>query len=94
MDKRCIARATYYRWYERYLNRGEAGLQSAYGAPDGVRDRIIRPALEEPDLCPREWAVRFIDAERYFVSEASAYRLLKAHDLITSPALACNFWIR
>ena len=26
------------------------------------------------------------DAERYFVSEASVYRLLKAHDLITSPA--------
>jgi putative transposase len=30
--------------------------------------------------------VRFTDAERYFVSEASVYRLLKAHDLITSPA--------
>ena len=34
----------------------------------------------------RELAVRFTDAERYFVSEASVYRLLKAHDLITSPA--------
>jgi hypothetical protein len=30
--------------------------------------------------------VRFTDAERYFMSEASVYRLLKAHDLITSPA--------
>jgi putative transposase len=30
--------------------------------------------------------VHFTDAERYFVSEASVYRLLKAHDLITSPA--------
>ena len=30
--------------------------------------------------------MRFTDAERYFVSEASVYRLLKAHDLITSPA--------
>jgi putative transposase len=28
-------------------------------------------------------AVRFTDAERYFVSEASVYRLLKTHDLIT-----------
>ena len=28
----------------------------------------------------------FTDAESYFVSEASVYRLLKAHDLITSPA--------
>jgi len=30
--------------------------------------------------------VRFTDEKQYFVSEASVYRLLKAHDLITSPA--------
>ena len=30
--------------------------------------------------------MRFTDVERYFVSEASVYRLLKALDLITSPA--------
>jgi putative transposase len=30
--------------------------------------------------------VRFTDTQRYFVSEASVYRLLKAEDLITSPA--------
>ena len=30
--------------------------------------------------------MRFTDEKRYFVSEASVYRLLKAHDLITSPA--------
>ena len=28
----------------------------------------------------------FTDTESYFVSEASVYRVLKAHDLITSPA--------
>ena len=43
-------------------------------------------ALDEPELSPRELAVRFTDSESYFVSEASVYRLLKAHDLITSPA--------
>ena len=37
-------------------------------------------------LSPRELAVRFTDTESYFVSEASVYRLLKAHDLIASPA--------
>jgi transposase InsO family protein len=31
-------------------------------------------------------AVRFTDEKRYFVSESSIYRLLKAHDLITSHA--------
>jgi hypothetical protein len=54
--------------------------------PDDVRARIVTLALEEAELSPRELAVRFTDAERYFVSEASVYRLLKAHDLITSPA--------
>jgi len=37
-------------------------------------------------LSPRELATRFTDLKKYFVSEASVYRLLKAHDLITSPA--------
>jgi hypothetical protein len=30
--------------------------------------------------------VRFTDEQKYFVSEASVYRLPKAHDLIASPA--------
>ena len=30
--------------------------------------------------------MRFTEEQKYFVSEASVYRLLKAHDLITSPA--------
>jgi putative transposase len=43
-------------------------------------------ALKESDLSPRELAVRFTDTEKYFVSEASVYRILKSYDLITSPA--------
>ena len=54
--------------------------------PDEIRRQIIELALEQPELSPRELAVRFTDERRYFVSEASVYRLLKAHDLITSPA--------
>ena len=54
--------------------------------PDDVRARIVTLALDEAELSPRELAVRFTDVERYFVSEASVYRLLKALDLITSPA--------
>jgi putative transposase len=42
--------------------------------------------LTETELSPRELAVTFTDTESYFVSEASVYRVLKAHDLITSPA--------
>ena len=43
-------------------------------------------ALKESDLSPRELAVQFTDTEKYFVSEASVYRILKSYDLITSPA--------
>jgi transposase InsO family protein len=38
------------------------------------------------DLSPRELACRYTDEKRYFVSESSVYRILKAADLITSPA--------
>ncbi len=48
--------------------------------PEPIRGQIIDLALEEPELSPRELAVRFTDEEKYFVSEASVYRLLKAHD--------------
>jgi len=54
--------------------------------PDVARDNVIRLALDEPVLSPRELAVRFTDSQSYFVSEAMVYRLLKARDLIASPA--------
>ena len=40
----------------------------------------------KPELSPRELANRFTDTNSYYVSETSVYRLLKAHDLIGSPA--------
>ena len=54
--------------------------------PDTVRENVIQLALDQPALSPRELAVRFTDTKSYFVSEASVYRLLKARDLIASPA--------
>ncbi len=42
--------------------------------------------LKETELSPRELAVTFTDKDRYFVSETTVYRTLKAHDLMTSPA--------
>src|SRR3712207_7172845 len=46
-----------------------------FRSPDAVRGRVLDLALAEPELSPRELAVRFTDRERYFVSEASVYRL-------------------
>src|SRR6266436_5427011 len=54
--------------------------------PDAIGAAIVNLALEEPDLSPRELAVNFTDTKGSFVSEATVYRLLKDHGLITSPA--------
>lgn len=42
--------------------------------------------MDESELSLRELATRFADGEDYFVSEASVYRMLKAHDPIASLA--------
>src|SRR5207244_9761039 len=89
-----IPRATCYRWNDRHSRGGPEALSDRSPRPDrvwnripdGIRHRTIQLALDEPALSPRELAVRFSDSQSYFVSEASVYRLLKAHDLIASPA--------
>ena len=94
LDQLGIARRTFYRWYDRYLGGGPEALEDRPSAPsrvwnripDAIHEQIIEMALEQSELSPRELAVRFTDETHYFVSEASVYRLLKAHDLITSPA--------
>jgi transposase InsO family protein len=94
LDKLGIPKTTFYRWYNRYEAFGLSGLEDRSSGPgrvwnripDDVREQIVDLALDEPELSPRELAVTFTDTKDYFVSEASVYRLLKAHDLITSPA--------
>ena len=94
LDQLGIARRTFYRWYDRYVEGGPEALEDRPSRPSRVWNRIgaevqsqiIDMALEQSELSPRELAVRFTDEKRYFVSEATVYRLLKAHDLITSPA--------
>jgi len=93
-DKLGIPPATFYRWCDAD-NRG--GLEALADSPSRpsqvwnrlptqVRDEIVAPALEQPELSPRELAVGFTDERRYFISEATVYRSLKAQDLITGPA--------
>ncbi|WP_408609182.1 IS3 family transposase [Allopontixanthobacter confluentis] len=93
LDRLGIARPTFYRWYDLYQRFGEDSLEDRRPGPrrawnripDKVQAQVLEMALERCELSPRELAVTFTDERRYFVSEASVYRLLKAHDLITSP---------
>jgi len=94
LDMLGVPRPTFYRWYDRYLEHGEDGLVDRAPLPrlvwnripDKIRCELLDMALDETELSPRELAVRFTDTKGYFVSESSVYRLLKAHDLISSPA--------
>jgi len=61
-----IARATFYRWYDRYSRGGPAALSDRpprsdrvwNRIPDGVRENLIQLALDEPALSARELAIR------------------------------------
>jgi transposase InsO family protein len=94
LDRLGIPRSTFYGWYERYREGGDAALEDARPKggkgwnhlPETRRQSILKLALERPELSSRELAVLFTEQQRYFVSESSVYRLLKAHNLITSPA--------
>lgn len=54
--------------------------------PASEKERVVSIALERPEESPRQLAWYVTDREGYFISESSVYRILKAFDLITSPA--------
>ena len=89
-----IPKSTFYHWYDRYLTGGIEGLAdqkptaptSWNKVPEEQRQALLEMALDDSELSPRELAVRFTDERQYFISEATVYRILKAHDLVTSPA--------
>ncbi len=88
-----INRSTFYGWYRRYAEGGYDGLavrppqrQRFWNAiPPHVRTRVVETALEHEAKSPRELAWLITDTQGYYISESSVYRILKAHDLITSP---------
>ena len=94
LDMLCIPRTTFYRWYDRYLDGGLDALADRSPRPKSVWNRIpdqtrgdfVEFALEHEALAPRELAIKYTDEKRYFISESSAYRILKAEDLIAAPA--------
>lgn len=89
-----IHRSTFYNWYRQYLEDGMEGLGPKKPKarcfwnkiPEEVKEQVVCEALEQTGLSPRELACRITDRKEYFISESSVYRILKSHDLITSPA--------
>ena len=89
-----IPSSTFYGWYKRYVDGGFDALQDKTPpprprwnkVPEKVRADVIDLALKKTELSARELACHFTDERRYFLSESSVYRILKAADLITSPA--------
>ena len=89
-----LNRSTFYGWYGRYSEGGFDALavkpqqrRRFWNAiPPGVSKKVVETALEHLDKSPRELACYFTETQGYFISESSVYRILKANDLITSPA--------
>ncbi len=89
-----LSRSTFYDWYRRFRARGYDGLADRPSRPHRfwnripptVRQQVVQSALESPELSPRQLAWHLTDTQGYFISESSVYRILKACDLVTSPA--------
>ena len=94
LDELGVSRSSFYRWYKAYRDDGYEGLVARNKSPrqfwnklpESVKEQCLEVALEHPELSPRELAWHITDQHEYFISESSAYRLLKQYDLITCPA--------
>jgi putative transposase len=88
-----ISRSTFYEWYRRYQEDGYEGLAPKHrtplqfwnAIPEWEKQRIVEIARQYPEKSCREVAFHITDKEGYFISESSVYRILKSHDLVTSP---------
>ena len=89
-----VHKSTFYEWSNAYLKEGYDGLankpcmriQYWNQIPEEEKQGIVELALEYPDRSPREVACLFTDIHKRYVSESSAYRILKERGLIAMPA--------
>ncbi len=89
-----IARSTFYKWYNSYLDQGYDGLLDKEKAPgrqwnsipQQQKDLVVEVALNKVDLSARELAHYITDEQQIFISESSVYRILKQRGLITAPS--------
>ncbi len=88
-----IARSTFYKWYQSYLENGFEGLKPKQrltnrqwnSIPETQKDLVVELALEYPELSSRELALKITDEQGIYLSESSVYRILKQRGLIPAP---------
>ena len=89
-----IPRSTFYCWYDRYRARQDEGLEDRPPAPRRVWNKILLRLLKpcssslskNRNYRRGSWPSRSSTSSSTSSRKPSVYRLLKAHDLITSPA--------
>src|SRR4051794_41963574 len=81
LQKLGIPRATFHRWYDRFLTGGVEALEDRRPwpkrgwnrIPEAVPERIIEFALNRPELSPRELAGTFTPPLNEFFSPAFGF---------------------
>jgi putative transposase len=94
LDELGINHSTFYNWYRRYEEAGYDGLAPRKAShrrfwnaiPPREREKVIELALDNPEKSARELAWTITDKRGYYISESSVYRILKAQDLLSTPA--------
>jgi len=89
-----INKSTFYKWYKAYEINGYEGLARKQSERVGTwnqintadKDKVVEIALEKPELSSRELAWNITETYKYYISESSVYRILKANNLITIPS--------
>lgn len=98
-----VSRSTYYEWRRRVQAEGGQGLvhkgrerPSWNKLLDSEREYVRAKARKQSALTCRELAVRITDSGRFYISESSVYRILKAEGLIkpviTEKKAAGQYW--
>lgn len=88
-----IPSSTFYKWYNKYLQKGMDGLSTSKRSqnrvwnkiPQQERTRVVNIALEKEGFTCRELAWHITDTEKRYISESSVYRILRERGLITAP---------
>ena len=89
-----VPRSSFYSWYRRYAEEGYDGLATRKPSarkfwnriPKHEKEQVVSQALQYSEKSSRELAWHITDRCGYFISESSVYRILKAYDLVPSPA--------